>query len=318
MSKGRALVLFSVALLAIGLAALLYSGIVPWPLGAQPKSYVSRMYVVSFVWENGLKDLRLIDWKTGEEEPDSALLAEALKEANDFLPEIISWTRLNRAQGRFNVKLQGYGEPYLIERGGISITKPDLTRWLTAAEVGAIEIVKQELESGTEVNARRPYTGRTALMWASTNPDPSMVEFLLAAGANPNEKDAEGRTPLTYANAATAELLLAAGADVNAADDDGHPALFDGILHDRLGMVRLLLGAGSDVNTRDKKGRTPLMWAASMGREEIVKLLLASGADVNARDNEGRTALFYASRIRKPTPAQKAVIDLLEKAGAKE
>src|SRR4051812_33634710 len=54
---------------------------------------------------------------------------------------------------------------------------------------------------------------------------PSAVQTLIAGGANVNERDAGGMTPLMIAasqgQTAIARMLVTAGADIDAATDDG-------------------------------------------------------------------------------------------------
>jgi len=67
------------------------------------------------------------------------------------------------------------------------------------------------------VNAPNTY-GRRPLHWAGLRGHASVVDVLLAAGADTNAKDANGCTPLHWAaggNASVVDALLTAGADAN-------------------------------------------------------------------------------------------------------
>ena len=65
-----------------------------------------------------------------------------------------------------------------------------------AAGSGALENVSLLLEAGAEIDARDGQ-GMTALMYAARyNQDASVVDLLLAHGANPSLKDARGRNAL--------------------------------------------------------------------------------------------------------------------------
>jgi len=88
---------------------------------------------------------------------------------------------------------------------------------------------------------------------------PSIVKLLLELGANPDARDAEGRTPLHMERGAMPskiKALLAAGANPNARDAEGRTPLF---YHPGSpDCVKLLLRAGADPYAKDKKGDTPL------------------------------------------------------------
>ena len=94
-----------------------------------------------------------------------------------------------------------------------------------AAYGGDIEVVKEFLAAGTDVNAKTMHGG-TPLRDAKTK---EIAELLIAKGADVNVKDKRGFTPLHYAARGgrneIAELLISKGADVNAKNDEGKTAL---------------------------------------------------------------------------------------------
>ena len=118
-----------------------------------------------------------------------------------------------------------------------------------AADEGNIEVVKQHLADGTDVN----------------------------------EKDDVQMTPLHYAyTKEIAELLIENGADVNAKDDGGGTPLNAAALSGHKEIVELLIAKGADVNVMRFDG-TPLHLAAAVGNKEIIEILIAKGADVNLK-----------------------------------
>jgi ankyrin repeat protein len=113
-----------------------------------------------------------------------------------------------------------------------------------------------------------------------------VVEMLIDAGADPNVRDKDGRTPLFEANrAAVATTLLRRGADLNARDNARQTALFNQY-HEEPKTV--LLAAGADVDARDKLGRTALFYQQY---PQSIKVLADAGAKVDALDLEGNSAI---------------------------
>jgi ankyrin repeat protein len=99
------------------------------------------------------------------------------------------------------------------------------------------------------------------------------------------------------ASSGALKLLLAAGADVNARDNDGRTithfiARDAGDYFDPDGMIRLLIKAGADANARDREGVTPLMLAADIDEcpaLEVIAALAEGGAKFDAKDKHERS-----------------------------
>jgi len=83
---------------------------------------------------------------------------------------------------------------------------PDISIY-DAVEDGNIEVVKQHLAAGTDVNSKDK-DGWTSLHEAASEGHNKIVELLIAKGADVNVKNDDGETPLdAAANPETAALL---------------------------------------------------------------------------------------------------------------
>lgn len=130
--------------------------------------------------------------------------------------------------------------------------------------------------------------------------DSETLRLLLAFGANPNEADRDGTTPLLAAVQKSfltgAVMLLKYGADPNApAGPDQETPLFASASAHKLGLTHLLLIYGGDVKGTGSDGNTVLI--ASIGKrspKKLVDLILDYAADPNDKNREGKTALFEA------------------------
>lgn len=159
---------------------------------------------------------------------------------------------------------------------------------------GSAEQVKAAIAAGADVNAKDK-DGKTPLMAAATAcNDPQVISLLAQAGAKVNAQDNEGMTP----------LLLAA-------KSNSHPEI-----------IAALVKAGGSLSMGEWDGmkspmvcpgNTPLMCAAeSNSNPKVVEALLQAGSGVNWTDRRGCTALMYAAR----STCNPEVIQVLLRAGA--
>ncbi|MFM8453895.1 MAG: ankyrin repeat domain-containing protein [Gammaproteobacteria bacterium] len=107
------------------------------------------------------------------------------------------------------------------------------------------------------------------------------------------------------------QLLLGQGADVNEQDPYGYTPLIESIIVDNFEMLRYLVKAGADVNAEDITGATALQWACDFSQLPMAEILLEKGADPNHYTADGLPILVYPL-LRKQT----ALVELLLKKGA--
>lgn len=185
-----------------------------------------------------------------------------------------------------------------------------------AIRAGNSDGVYSALKDGINPNIMDDF-GTPALILGLTNPD--ITTLLLEFGANPEEVDNEGRTPLIAATdprisnktCRSIQALLEHKANPN------HTIAYDGSTqiplvqmynnYNEMGfvgefwekqgiyecnkreLVKLYLQKGADINLRDDSGRGILYFAAMSGDIELVRLLLDSGAKIDPSIDRGNT-----------------------------
>ncbi|HAA10460.1 MAG TPA: ankyrin repeat domain-containing protein [Cytophagales bacterium] len=109
---------------------------------------------------------------------------------------------------------------------GASIEAPDVDL-NTAVVTGNLEVVKQHIAAGSDLNPTDPFTGSTPLITSASFNHPEI-----------------------------AKALIAAGADLNAQNNDGSTALHSAAWFGRVDMVQLLVEAQADATVRNNFGAT--------------------------------------------------------------
>jgi ankyrin repeat protein len=181
------------------------------------------------------------------------------------------------------------------------------TDLLLASVRDDLPAARAALAAHADVNAADAQ-GRTPLHWGITHRDPQYVALLLQHGANPNAPPGDTlEQAVRTGNREIVEALLRRGARVN-------EALHAAVRLKSTELARTLLKGGADVNAKSSEGLTPLMAAASADRAAAMELLLDSGAEINAvaSPKTPLTALGFAGIAANPE-----CVELLFRRGAK-
>jgi alpha-tubulin suppressor-like RCC1 family protein/ankyrin repeat protein len=166
-----------------------------------------------------------------------------------------------------------------------------------------------------DINAKDDF-GRTVLHYVAQTGDTKSIEFLIESGANINELDNDGNTPLILAAIASKKfanikeiflkakmngkksvaLLIELGADVSIVNNDSKIALHYIVDSGDKKSIELLVDAGSDIEAVDSYGNTPLLLSATTDTGiKSVKVLIAKGANMLAVNSENQNIAHIAS-----------------------
>ncbi|PWA41543.1 Ankyrin repeat-containing protein [Artemisia annua] len=166
---------------------------------------------------------------------------------------------------------------------------------------------------------------------AAYNGDLSRLKSLIRAGADPNKKNFDGRSPLHLAASKGHEdialFLIQEGVEVNISDNFGNTPLLEAIKRGHDNIASLLIKEGCSLtitdsdtklspsvarevlNSKDYDFRTPLHVATSRGSYVLAELLVKAGASVLSKDRWGNTPLDEAR-----LSGNEMLINLLEEA----
>jgi ankyrin repeat protein len=202
---------------------------------------------------------------------------------------------------------------------------PSTDIW-TAARDGDIDILKQHVAAGTDINGTldmpgNPADGGSPLHAAVSANQLEAIDFLIAQGAEVDRRDSNdtGASPLMWAAAygklEAAQRLIAAGAAVNYVDNNGATALDATLMFEpnknresKAEIAQLL---------RDKGGQSSLapvsisdIWtAAATGNTAAISKHLDEGADVNGLEPTTRATPLIAAVTFGHTAAARLLLE---------
>lgn len=200
-----------------------------------------------------------------------------------------------------------------------------------AADCGNEEILSALNKEGTEVTAKLGPQQCTAIHRAASRGSEEIVNALIGIGANIEDKDISGSTPLHYAsfsgNIDAVQCLLDGRAECNAKNKFGLTPLmlaavgnveeigyikasynwdihlglnkrkpsFIAMRNTKDTVVKKLIENSASVTEKDTVySATALHWAAANGSANVAKMLILKGASSSIRDNEGNTPFSIA------------------------
>ncbi len=203
---------------------------------------------------------------------------------------------------------------YLVENGANRITyrrSDGRTNLHDYCESGNYDAVKALL-SGTSSETKSFLSkteGLDLIHYAIKKGHLSIVKLLDSKGSPINEKDAYGKTPLSYAfdsgNIAMIEHFLSGGQKYNAKGIDPDEWRLKGEDRTFLGeacrkgqkkVVKKLLKYGANPSHKDIYGKTPLWYACENGDIAIMELLLSTGQ----KENKNRVDSGSTKKILNP------------------
>lgn len=186
----------------------------------------------------------------------------------------------------------------------------------THGRLTSLDFIREIVAAGAEVNAKvtnRPgsraglsMNGVTPFFLACKTADLPMMKQLVELGADPQQPNADGSTP----------LMAAAGLGCYAPDEEA------GTEDECVAAIEHLLNLGADVNAVDKNHHTAMHGAAYKSLPKVVKLLADKGAKIavwNQKNDKGWTPLLIAQGFRpgnfKPSAPTIAAISAVMLAG---
>ncbi len=153
------------------------------------------------------------------------------------------------------------------------------------------------IKKGANIN-NKDSSGNTPLHYAVESANFDIVKYLIEKGAKVDNKNAWGITPLEYAiktsNLDIIKYLVEKGANVNNKNAFGETVFYYAVQEANLEIIKYLTEKGANINEKNKDGFPFLTIALKNKKIDLVKCLVENGIDINISDKYDRTPLHFA------------------------
>lgn len=196
-----------------------------------------------------------------------------------------------------------------------------MKQWIFLILVCTIAQMAAPAASGQTAPTRSEIDAFDPLMRAAYSGTADDLRSVLAAGADVNQRDANGRTAAHVAAFASNDrvlpVLAAAGIDMNALDAQLYDVVTIAAVANDAALVELAIGQGNraDLITSVYEG-TALIAAAHLGHYEVVQVLVDNDAPLDHVNNLGWTALIEAVVLGDGGPDHVETLRILLQAGS--
>ena len=194
----------------------------------------------------------------------------------------------------------------LLESGASIENNENETMLFSAVSQQNVELISLLLRHGADINEADVY-GRTPIHDAVIKNRMMLCRFLIENGADVNTISGNHESLLQIAlhhkAYDVAKLLLTQDIDVNVVDGNGYSPVYFALDAGELDIVRSIIDQGLDLSIPSPSGYPILHTAAFYGYTDILQLLLEKGADINQLQ-DGHTAEEFADHYKKPDAAK--------------
>ena len=169
-----------------------------------------------------------------------------------------------------------------------------LTPLITAAATGKEDVARYLVSWGAKLDEVDDQGNSAAGAAVATN-NVRILKLLGDAGANLRQLQGSNRSPLISLAAKSVEAgdemvqyLIRKGADVNQEDGDGDTPLFYAAVTGNTRVADLLLRAGADIDHLNNEYKITALYAAvAQEKSETAQFLIKKGANVNLLTSDG-------------------------------
>lgn len=222
-------------------------------------------------------------------------LFEAVIQLNDTITDILLKEKPNiNARDNYNLTSLQYVVGYNLLKYS-NEANFDSIKAVFVNRTKANSVCELLIKAGANVNEEDDF-GYTPLLVSTILNNIHLVKVLCEAGANPNKKSTNGNTPLIIAaddgDFEITKTLIEHKADINFSSTDGNTALFAAVGKNNDSIAEILLQNGANLNLFNSFGVSPIHYAAGYGYPYMTNLLIDYGAKIDTTDLSGNTPLM--------------------------